>query len=111
MDASRYTLRLHKDFLGKGWLLEFHMMDSDEDDTAFGDSFRATAFRYLGAAPHEFTRHDDGTRFVDTCWFLQGDSSDWLMFEFWTSYQSAILDGVIRVIEALETQGVSVVLQ
>ena len=32
MDASRYTLRLHKDFPGKGWLLELHMMDSDEDD-------------------------------------------------------------------------------
>jgi hypothetical protein len=111
MDASRYTLKLHKDFPGKGWLLELHMNDSDEEDVAFVETFRATAFRYLGAAPHGFTRHDDGKRFVDTCWFLQGESSDWLMFEFWTSDQSAILDGVIRVIDALNMQGIPVVLQ
>ena len=111
MDASRYTLRLNKGFPGKGWLLELHMKDSGEDDRAFVDTFRATAFRYLGAAPHGFTRHEDGKWFVDTCWFLQDDSSDWLMFEFWTSDQTAILDGVIRVIDALETQGISVILQ
>ncbi|WP_414476434.1 hypothetical protein [Microvirga sp. M2] len=86
------------------------MNDSDEEDVAFVDTFRATCFHHLGAAPHGAARHADGKRFIDTCWFLQSASSTWLMFEFWTSDQSAILDGVIRVMDSLEAQGVPVVL-
>lgn len=111
MDASRYTLKLHNDFPGKSWLLELTMDDSDEEDIAFVERFRSTCFHHLGVAPHGFTRHEDGARFAESHWFLQGESSTWLMFEFWTKDQSAILDGVIRVIDALEAQGLSIVLQ
>lgn len=91
-----YSLRLHKDDPMKGILLELHVHEDTEEGVAFVDHFKATCFEHLGASPDRIH------------WFLQGQSSEWLMFEFWTRDAPAIQRAVARVENALREEGLTV---
>lgn len=103
--ADAYSLRLHNEDPMKGILLELHVHEDSEEGVAFLDNFRATCFEHLGAAPAG-RPIPPGAESVH--WFLQGQSSEWLMFEFWSRDIPAIRRAVARVENALRTAGVTV---
>jgi hypothetical protein len=107
LPADHYRLKLHQDTPGRGYLFELHITHESDDSVAFVENFRATCFRHLGSAPMGMPKPADKK---DPCWFLQGESSTWLMFEFWTRDHDSILEGVLRVLDALEAQGLPVTL-
>ena len=105
LPADHYSLRLTKELPGSGYLFILEIKQPSAHSAAFVDNFRATCFEHLGSAPMGMTK-PAGVRHNN--WFLQGNTPDWVMFEFWTDDHDAILEGVFRVVAALEVQGLSV---
>ncbi|PZR93571.1 MAG: hypothetical protein DI537_10680 [Stutzerimonas stutzeri] len=97
-----YTLQLHRDDPMKGILFELHVHEDTEEGVAFVERVRASCFEHLGAAPAG-KPIPPGAESVH--WYLQGESSDWLMFEFWSRDIDAIRRAVARVITALRAAG------
>lgn len=108
LPADAYSLRLHNDDPMKGILLELHVHEDSEEGVAFVEHFRATCFENLGAAPAG-KPIPPGAESVH--WYLQGESSEWLMFEFWTKDIGAIQRAVARVENALRDDGHPVTLE
>lgn len=105
LPADAYSLCLHRDDPMKGILFELHVHEDTEEGVAFLDQFRDACFENLGAAPAGMPI-PPGAESVH--WYLQGQSSEWLMFEFWSRDIPAIRRAVARVENALRTAGVTV---
>ncbi|MFC5505314.1 hypothetical protein [Bosea massiliensis] len=105
---TAYSLRLHQDDPMKGILFELHVHEDTEEGVAFLDQFREACFENLGAAPAG-KPIPPGAESVH--WYLQGQSSEWLMFEFWSRDIPAIRRAVARVENALRTAGVTVTIE
>lgn len=97
--SDAYSLRLHNEDPMKGVLLELHIHEESEEAIAFLDHFKDTCFEQLGAGADRVH------------WYLQGQSSSWLMFEFWTRDIAAIQRCVARVENTLREQKLPVILE
>ena len=64
--------------------------------------FRSAAFHHLGSAPRGMTKPYG---VPDSKWFLQCDSGQYLLFEFWTSDRAAIEAGIARTLAACAAEG------
>lgn len=69
--------------------------------------FRSAAFHHLGAAPRGMTKPYG---VPDSKWFLQCDSAQYLLFEFWTSDRAAIKAGIARTLSACTADGLDLTL-
>lgn len=96
---GNYSLRLHREFPGKGPLLELHVADEYDDDAMALVPLVKSLARSAMSDPEIGRRHD--------CRFSLHDQSDtWLMYEFWTQDLEYVRDAANRLIAALSRSGV-----